>query len=442
LYDPATRRFLAIDPIRGNIFNPQLMVAYTFVLNNPLRWIDPLGRAPLSADDIELLARDMGGIIEWNRETNVLTVSGNDHSEDFRASGNYSADKLAFLLRELLGDQFGDMSDDQWDEFVASGGAAAVIAALFSVGDIHDYFGFNQVQRQYLTLGLAQGLVNGIMGLGLSINNPNIPIPCCSSFDSMFSGFPSAFTPETQVSIIHGLFQQQIDTILQHHVGGLANHPGIIGHLAGITILIDPGHGGLDSGATGRLNGVEIRESVVVMNISLYMREILRGHGAVVYMTHGGHSTNDVVSSAFRNMQYGNPDFVMSIHLNSSIFADPHGALVYHRRNCPESVAFADAALGSLIDIGLESRWNRVSPGNWNVLVNSQVPAILVEVGFMSNEDELHFMVNNQHVIADALAGGIINHVRSGLITTSQPPTQQGTPYSAYGVTELLHVAH
>jgi|GEM_PF-6257350 len=117
------------------------------------------------------------------------------------------------------------MCDTQWDEFVASGGAAAVIAALFSVGDIHDYFGFNQVQRQYLTLGLAQGLVNGIMGLGLSINNPNIPIPCCSSFDSMFSGFPSAFTPETQVSIMHGLFQQQIDTILQQHVGGLANHP-------------------------------------------------------------------------------------------------------------------------------------------------------------------------------------------------------------------------
>gem|GEM_PF-5219233 len=93
---------------------------------------------------------------------NVLTVSGNDHSEDFRASGNYSADKLAFLLRELLGDQFGDMSDDQWDEFVASGGAAAVIAALFSVGDIHDYFGFNQAQRQEAMQELARGLVNGM----------------------------------------------------------------------------------------------------------------------------------------------------------------------------------------------------------------------------------------------------------------------------------------
>jgi len=30
MYDPTTRRFMAVDPIRGNIFNPQLMIAYTW----------------------------------------------------------------------------------------------------------------------------------------------------------------------------------------------------------------------------------------------------------------------------------------------------------------------------------------------------------------------------------------------------------------------------
>ena len=37
------KRFMAVDPVKGNVRNPQSMVQYTYVLNNPLYYIDPLG---------------------------------------------------------------------------------------------------------------------------------------------------------------------------------------------------------------------------------------------------------------------------------------------------------------------------------------------------------------------------------------------------------------
>jgi len=35
MYDPSIRRFMAVDPVRGNIFNPQLMVAFKYPRHNP-----------------------------------------------------------------------------------------------------------------------------------------------------------------------------------------------------------------------------------------------------------------------------------------------------------------------------------------------------------------------------------------------------------------------
>ena len=43
MYDPMIRRFTAVDPVVGTIMNARTMVQYTYVLNNPLRFIDPWG---------------------------------------------------------------------------------------------------------------------------------------------------------------------------------------------------------------------------------------------------------------------------------------------------------------------------------------------------------------------------------------------------------------
>ena len=43
MYDATIRRFTAIDPVLGTVLNPHTMVQYTYVLNNPVRYIDPWG---------------------------------------------------------------------------------------------------------------------------------------------------------------------------------------------------------------------------------------------------------------------------------------------------------------------------------------------------------------------------------------------------------------
>jgi len=69
---------MAVDPVRGNIHNPQLMVAYTFVLNNPLRWIDPLGLSPVPSGSLRDIVTEAGGNVSWNNDTRMadITIGG------------------------------------------------------------------------------------------------------------------------------------------------------------------------------------------------------------------------------------------------------------------------------------------------------------------------------------------------------------------------------
>jgi RHS repeat-associated protein len=43
MYDAADRRFMAADPVKGGVANPLTLARYTYVLDNPLKWVDPLG---------------------------------------------------------------------------------------------------------------------------------------------------------------------------------------------------------------------------------------------------------------------------------------------------------------------------------------------------------------------------------------------------------------
>ena len=87
------KRFTAVDPVKGNVRNSQSLVQYTYVLNNPLMYVDPLGMMPtqelrilaetytksktLSAGDVYLycLARDGGNVKLAAHETAAILVA-------------------------------------------------------------------------------------------------------------------------------------------------------------------------------------------------------------------------------------------------------------------------------------------------------------------------------------------------------------------------------
>ncbi len=63
------KRFTAVDPVKGNVRNPQSLVQYTYVLNNPLMYVDPLG---LWTGQIDVSAAlSLGGSVEKSYTLNI-----------------------------------------------------------------------------------------------------------------------------------------------------------------------------------------------------------------------------------------------------------------------------------------------------------------------------------------------------------------------------------
>ena len=63
------KRFTAVDPVKGNVRNPQSLVQYTYVLNNPLMYVDPLGLMNYFTQTDDLLSGIWSGVTESAKET-------------------------------------------------------------------------------------------------------------------------------------------------------------------------------------------------------------------------------------------------------------------------------------------------------------------------------------------------------------------------------------
>jgi len=86
MYNPTIRRFISPDPIQGWITNPQSLNLYIFVLNNPLRWVDPLGLTPQQPNSnvgLRDFAEAAGATVGWNEGTRHASVTHNGRTEYF-----------------------------------------------------------------------------------------------------------------------------------------------------------------------------------------------------------------------------------------------------------------------------------------------------------------------------------------------------------------------
>ena len=60
-YSAEDKRFVSMDPIKGEIVNPLSLVPYVYCVNNPLRWVDPLGLMVGRAGMVQTMVSDGGG---------------------------------------------------------------------------------------------------------------------------------------------------------------------------------------------------------------------------------------------------------------------------------------------------------------------------------------------------------------------------------------------
>ena len=181
-------------------------------------------------------------------------------------------------------------------------------------------------------------------------------------------------------------------------------------------IGIDPGHGGRDSGAVSPVrpelgDQLYTEEADITLAISKKVQLVLWTAGIDVYMTR----TNDVYedlltrSSCINNMKC---DLAVSIHINSVADASPDYIATFVQATGGQAEQLAIKVQGRLAQAtGWEDAGVIVK--NLHMTRETKMPAILVELGFLSNPGEER-QLNEPAVqgkIAAAIAKGILDYI-------------------------------
>ena len=182
-------------------------------------------------------------------------------------------------------------------------------------------------------------------------------------------------------------------------------------------IMLDAGHGGSDPGALGELNNKTIKEKDLTLSITYKVKAILEKNGYKVAMTR----TGDTLPSLSERPEMANDmdaALFVSIHINSATSEDAYGTEVYYsEENNEDDYGVTSQELATNVLEGMlkymKSYDRGVRMANWAVTRRANMPAILLEVGFISNENELRKMCNDdyQNKTAMGIAEGIINTI-------------------------------
>lgn len=187
-------------------------------------------------------------------------------------------------------------------------------------------------------------------------------------------------------------------------------------------IVIDPGHGGMDSGAIG-INSVQEKEVVLnVANQILVLNKILFNNKIDIFLTRYG-DTLISLKDRGRLAKALRADVFVSLHCNASHKAS-RGMEVYvqnintYEENLKKSIGVGLTILEvSIQNLGFKKRGVRFA--NFQVLreATALCPAILIEMGFVTNSDEADYFLRPKNIKAMALAilMGVYNYLNNRL---------------------------
>jgi len=179
--------------------------------------------------------------------------------------------------------------------------------------------------------------------------------------------------------------------------------------LTGKTIVIDPGHGGRDPGAVGKLGW---DEKDYTLDIAKRLAKELEAQGAVAILTHQGVQQDRKVLAEERLMWINKPetDLFLSIHLNAFIQSNQRGAETYYYHG-EENFRLAKAMQAAMVRAGMRNR-STIYSRTLALLRRGQPPGVLLEVGFISSpDDEKHLSLEqNRQRMAVELAQGVAEY--------------------------------
>ncbi len=170
------------------------------------------------------------------------------------------------------------------------------------------------------------------------------------------------------------------------------------------TILIDAGHGGIDAGVRGISSNV--KESTLNLQIAKHLRAYFVNGGFKVVMTRtheGGLYGLPTKGFKMRDMkerkdiiEQASPDMIISIHQNFCSIPQKRGGTAFFNENNATSIALASAIQPKLNELYNLDRDNFTLKGDYYILRCHDCPSIIVECGFLSNEEDEKLLLNEQ----------------------------------------------
>lgn len=201
------------------------------------------------------------------------------------------------------------------------------------------------------------------------------------------------------------------------------------GHpLKGKTVVLDPGHGGIDPGAH---HDGEFTEKEVVLAVGLELRRLLEQAGAAVVMTRESdrdvshHTPGDPATRYQRDMQSrvkiingSGADLFISIHVNTIHDPNVRGAIAFYREDRPENKRLAEVIhrqINPVVSVNPQpGQYIHQEPkvGNYLLLNCAEIPGIILEMAFMTSPDDRELIARPSYrrKLAEAIFFGLVEY--------------------------------
>lgn len=175
--------------------------------------------------------------------------------------------------------------------------------------------------------------------------------------------------------------------------------------LSGATIVLDAGHGGLDGGAVSSGTDKVVEKEVALLTAQT-VKQVLESAGATVIMTR----INDVDISLEKRSEITNQnkaDVFISLHYDSADTTDFSGTTVHYLFY--EDTRLADIFNEQFKSLPLKANGTKIS--NFQVLRDSNAPALLLELGYMNKNEDVEIFKTNEY--RDQVAKSILTALDS-----------------------------
>ncbi|HVE73593.1 MAG TPA: N-acetylmuramoyl-L-alanine amidase [Mycobacteriales bacterium] len=260
----------------------------------------------------------------------------------------------------------------------------ALVAARLKLGDrlLHlvartPYSGDDvaALQDRLLELGFDAGRVDGVFGARTAA--------ALQGFQRDYGLLPDGTCGPATLRALKGLGRlvvggrphQLRETEALHQAGG---------SMAGRIVVLDPGHGGSDRGASG--HGLD--EAAIAEDLAARLEGRLSAVGVRTVLTRGPEaSPTDAERAAFANDAGG--DLFVSLHCDRSTSVRPHGVASYHFGTGSGTTSTVGEHLASLVQREVVARTDLLDCGvhakTWEVLRLTRMPAVRLEVGYLTH---------------------------------------------------------